>query len=174
MKNCLFLIGMSGAGKTTWGKKLALAYRIRHIDIDEYIEVLEATSISRIFALKGESTFRKIESLALKTIVSQSKEKLIISCGGGTPLAEENFLFMREHGCIVYLEAEIATLLVNLENGKDERPLLKTDVVNPDARLSELFEKRRKIYERADYKLIVEKLRIEDFKPILDQCIEPH
>ena len=58
-----------GAGKTTIGKQLANKLKYNFIDLDQFIEESNQTSISSIFSDKGESYFRDIESRHLKKVL---------------------------------------------------------------------------------------------------------
>lgn len=163
MSRIIFIIGMSGAGKTAWGRRIAERFQLPFKDIDEHIEATQQKRIAQIFNEVSESGFRKIESEALQWIVAHNPPPLIVSCGGGTPVDPENLSFMKEHGTLVYLKANISTILDNLDGQMAERPMLTNGVIHPAARLRELYEKRKKVYEQADYTFQVEELSVEDF-----------
>jgi len=57
----LYLVGLSGTGKSTCGKILSQRLSLTFIDLDKEIIKNEKTSISNIFKYKGEKYFRKIE-----------------------------------------------------------------------------------------------------------------
>ena len=54
--NKLFLYGPPASGKTTVGKALAEALRVRFVDTDLLICQSEGSDISGIFATKGEES----------------------------------------------------------------------------------------------------------------------
>ncbi len=170
MSRILFLVGMSGAGKTAWGRKMSTAYKMNFLDVDEYVERQQNKTVSQIFSEQGEQGFRTLEAKALKEIVERNKEPLIVSCGGGTPLNPGNYDLMRQNGYLVYLEASVETILENLKDHLSDRPLLKNGVISPAARIRELYGKRREIYERADYKFCVETLKVEDLSGVVALC----
>lgn len=172
MSKILFFIGMPGAGKTVWGKKLAAHFHWSFFDLDQYIEERESKTIAQLFELSGEAAFRKKETIALKNIVAGNEKPFVLSCGGGVPLNPSNFSLMKEHGCIVYLKAKIETLFHNLQHEAGKRPLLQQDK-NFAVSLTELYEKRKKIYEQADYIFDVENLSLTDFES-LQECINQH
>ena len=62
----LYLIGFTGVGKTTIGKKLALINNINFIDTDKEIEKVTKNTISNIFYKNDEHYFRMIETKVLK------------------------------------------------------------------------------------------------------------
>ena len=162
---------MSGAGKTEWGKAVAETFNLPFFDIDYYIETKEDKTITQIFSNYGEPYFRRKESEALQNIISENKKPFVVSCGGGTPINPSNLAIMKEHGIVIYLKAKIATLIENLQEQIVERPLLMNGVISPVARLSELYEKRRKIYEQAHHTMIVENLTLKDFEPLILKCV---
>ena len=61
----IYLIGYMGAGKTTYGKRLARDINYNFIDLDQKIEAEQGKTISEIFAEKGEDGFRQIEREAM-------------------------------------------------------------------------------------------------------------
>lgn len=87
MKN-LVLIGLSGCGKTTFGKRLARRLRLPLLDTDVMIEQKTGRTIPDIFAAEGESGFRDIESVCAKE--AAARDGAVISTGGGMVLREEN------------------------------------------------------------------------------------
>jgi len=168
MSGIIFLIGMSGAGKTAWGSEIAKAYALPFHDIDHWIESQQQLTIAQLFSLHGEAGFRLMEDKALREIVHKNKPPFIVSCGGGTPVRAENLQFMKEHGCVVYLKASIETILENLNGQIAERPMLNNGVINPTQRLKELYEKRKKIYEQADHSFQVEHFSVEQMQDIIE------
>ena len=174
MSRIIFIIGMSGAGKSRWGEIVSQTYNLPFIDLDCFIEATEGKTIAEIFRDSGETGFRKIESQLLRQVVLDNNAPLIISCGGGTPIDPDNLQFMKEHGCLVYLKATIATIIENLNEQIVERPMLTNGIISPSVRLNELYEKRKKIYEQANYTLTAENLAVQDFEPILHLCTELH
>lgn len=116
------------------------------VDLDELIEKNEKKSIAELFDTLGEDGFRKIEQQYLK--VTFSYKQCIISCGGGTPVWENNMESMGRHGLTVYLNTELTEIARRLEDSKTHRPLL-TRNQNIGKQISDLNEKRRPYYSRA-------------------------
>ena len=85
----IILTGFMGAGKTTVGKLLAQKLGCPFLDTDQLIQQQAGMSISRIFAEKGEETFRSLETAILKEAWTQ-EEAWVLSVGGGLPMREEN------------------------------------------------------------------------------------
>lgn len=148
----IVLIGFMGSGKTTVGKLLADTLNIDFIDMDLYIEKQQKYSIKEIFAKKGESYFRKIESETLLEILDKSK-RMVISTGGGTPCYLDNMNLIKSNSLSVYLKVGCRRLVERLKNDL-QRPLIqnKTD--------KELFTyvkialgERDKYYSQADIRL---------------------
>ena len=103
MKN-IVLIGMMGCGKTTCSKLLAHKLGREAVDTDDVIIAQEGTSISDLFATKGEGYFRDCESRVAREL--GEKSNLIIATGGGLPLREENVSSLRSNGIIFWLKRD--------------------------------------------------------------------
>ena len=145
----IFLVGFSGAGKTTLGKQLAEKLNYDFFDIDELIEQSEGISISTIFEKKGEIAFRKIENKVLtKTIFFP---KTVIACGGGTPCFHDNMDFMLKQGTVIYLKVTEEELGTRIQNSDTPRPLFSDskEYEKSVRRIKIMLEERKKDYQRA-------------------------
>ena len=89
----IFLIGLSGSGKSTIGRLLAQRLHIPLYDLDTCIEEQCGTSIPTIFSEYGEAYFRDCESRILAEVIASSPSA-VISTGGGIVLREENRALM--------------------------------------------------------------------------------
>ena len=103
MKN-IYLIGMMNCGKSTCAGLLAPRLGLTMLDTDLEIEARTGRTVNRIFAEKGEAWFRDRETALLREL--QGKENLVVACGGGLPLREENRRLMRESGAVLYLRRD--------------------------------------------------------------------
>lgn len=161
-----FLVGMPGAGKTYWGRKLADRYGLAFTDLDEYIETTEGRNVHEIFATDGEAYFRKKETDCLEQLCLQ--DNVIVACGGGTPVYNNNLELMKQHGCVVFLQADIDTLAQRLRQDENSRPLLKGG--NIHGQLERLYNERKTYYEQADYTLWPDDKIIANFEQIVELC----
>ena len=155
----IYLIGFSGAGKTSVAKKLAKDLNLKYIDTDELIEKKYKTSINKIFEKSGEIYFRKIESDILKKI----KNINIVSCGGGLPCYKNNMDFINNFGKSIYLKASEDELLNRLNMSLEKRPLLnKKNDEEKYNYIKNTIRKREKFYIRANYIIETDGLTIND------------
>lgn len=141
MKN-IYLIGFMGAGKSTVAKELVTAAEATGVEMDQLIEEQQKMAITEIFEKFGEEHFRDLETELLKSFARQTD--LVVSCGGGSVLREENTAIMKENGCIVLLTATPETIYGRVKNSTN-RPILNGNM-NVDY-IRELMEKRRGRYE---------------------------
>ena len=117
----IVLIGFMGAGKSTIAKVLKEKLNVPLCEMDEMIAEQQKMAISDIFAQYGETHFRDLETQLVKDI--SEKDGVIVSCGGGAVLREENVSFMKENGRIVLLSATPETIYERVRYSKD-RPIL--------------------------------------------------
>lgn len=165
----IFLIGMPGVGKTYWGMRIAAYSGLPFADLDTFIEEQEKESIADQFAQYGEDGFREIESKYLKELISNERAT-IVACGGGTPCFNNNMALMKAAGCVIYLQAYIATLVAHIKNSNNIRPLLKGQD-DMTAYLEDLLQKRSRFYEQADYILQTKDISLTTFDQIITSCI---
>ena len=159
----IVLMGYMGSGKSTIGKSISSRLQLTFIDLDNYIEQREDSSIKEIFKNKGEIYFRIKEAFYLKEILD-TKTNYVLSLGGGTPCYGTNMDLIKESTAIsYYLRANIPTLVARLQNGKENRPLIAT--LNDEQLLEyigkHLFE-RAPFYEQAAIKININDVTIEE------------
>ena len=117
----LFLIGFMGSGTSTIASRLSKNLNLEMIEMDAEIERREGRTINEIFATDGETYFRDTESALVREI--DEKGGLIVSCGGGVILRDENIAAMKAHGKIIYLSATPETIYHRVRYSTN-RPLL--------------------------------------------------
>lgn len=145
MKSNIALIGFMGAGKSAVGRALAAKLDMEFIDLDSLIRQKAFKSIPDIFAQDGEPAFRSMETEITEQVAS--KERAVISCGGGIVLEQNNIDLIRKSSVIVYLAAEPDILLRRVLNNRERRPLL--EVVDPASAIDDLLKYRKPLYEKA-------------------------
>ncbi|WP_455538174.1 type I 3-dehydroquinate dehydratase [Terrisporobacter sp.] len=140
----IILIGFMGTGKSSVSSKLSQVLDIKKIDTDELIESQENMTIEKIFLNYGEDYFRKCET---KALIELSNEKnMIISCGGGIILKEENIKIMKNQGKIVLLTATPEVIYDRVKNS-NTRPILNKNM--SIEYISNLIEDRKDKYLKA-------------------------
>lgn len=137
----IFLVGMMGAGKTTIGRGLARELGYAFVDLDHALEARCGVRIPVIFDIEGETGFRQRESRLLAEYVHQ--QGVVVATGGGIVTVEDNRRLLREHGIVIYLQAELDELVRRTARDRN-RPLLAT--ANPRQTLHELMQRREPLY----------------------------
>ena len=161
-KKNLIIIGMSGAGKSTIGSLVSKKLNIKFIDIDSVLENDSKMKIAEIFEKKGENFFRNLEEkITLKLLNSTNN---VISLGGGGFINEKIRKEVLKNNFSFWLDCNTQTLLNRIKNSK-KRPIAFN---LSDDELTELIERRTKIYSKAQFKINCHKLtKTEIVKKIL-------
>lgn len=143
--NNIILIGFMGSGKTTVGKELAKTLSFNFYDSDALIEKKTGQSVKEIFAVRGETYFRGLETDLIKELTGQISNT-VLSVGGGLPIQTGNAELLRMLGTVVYLSANRESIKKRLA-GDSTRPLLNG--IGGESRFEELFTYREPIYKAA-------------------------
>ncbi len=143
----IYLTGFMGAGKTTVGEQLAAKMKLPVLDTDQEIVKKLNKTIKEIFEQHGENFFRLEETNMLKELPS---ENIIITTGGGIVVKEENRAWMKEHGHIVMLHANIDTIYERVHTDQN-RPLASKKSKDE---LHQLYQSRENFYK--DCTLLIE------------------
>lgn len=154
----IWLIGLSGAGKSTVARAAAEQIGWEAIDTDALIEDRTGRTIPDIFTEDGEAGFRAIEASVIESL--RDCRRAVIATGGGAPTDARSRRVM-EAGTVVWLsvspEVAVARLTDQARSGArpEERPLLAGDALE---RLRALLDERRTTYRRADVTIDIDAL----------------
>lgn len=150
----IFLIGLSGGGKSTSGRLLAQRLGWHFADSDDEIEKATGKKVADIFAQEGEEAFRRHELDTIRGLAQ--REPIVIATGGGAVTAAETRALMGE-GFVVWLSVspEEAAHRLAQDPATSERPLLAGDA---RGRLEALLQARRDLYQAADAAIDVDDL----------------
>jgi shikimate kinase / 3-dehydroquinate synthase len=153
----IFLIGLSGSGKSTVGRLLAQRLGKPLLDVDALVEETCAERIPAIFARHGEEYFRSCESRMLAQ-AAQTPGGAIIATGGGIVTRPENRTLMAGQGIRVYLHVDPSIALQRMQAQQalalaqgaipETRPLLSGP--HPLTTLQDLLATRSAWYQEAE------------------------
>ena len=146
----IFIVGMPGSGKSTMAKYLSSETSFKYLDLDEEIELKSKKSISEIFEIDGEESFRVLEKETLDEII-QKEEKFILATGGGTPSYDDNMEKMNKNGITIFLNTSPEILIERISR-KNKRPLFNS--TNVREKVSKIFDERIKFYKRSKHTII--------------------
>jgi len=152
----IVLTGFSGAGKSAVASIVARELGWDAADTDELVQRAAGKSILDIFRDDGEGAFRHLEVEAIREACS--RERVVVSAGGGAVLRAENRRAMADGGFVVCLEARAETILRRLTTGARalDRPLLATK--DPLLRIRELKASRQHLYALCDWSVQTDSL----------------
>lgn len=146
MNKNIVLIGFMGSGKSMIADALSGRLKRESVSIDRLIEHREGQSIAGIFEKKGEAYFRALEHTVIKEI--SNRRDIIIDCGGGVVLTQENLKLLKTHGIVFHLQASPEVIFERIRSER-HRPLLQ--VPDPLGTLKLLYQQRLPLYNQADY-----------------------
>ena len=159
-QSSVFLIGPTGAGKTTLGGQLAVATGREFLDSDAVLCERTGVSVAETFELEGEEGFRRRE----RTVIAEltQRQGVVLATGAGAVLDPENRRVLGARGLVVWVSASLQRQWGNLRGRADHaRPLLQTD--DPMAVLERQAVERTPLYrELSDHTVNLEGLTLAD------------
>jgi len=138
----LFIVGPTGAGKTSIGRRLAEHYGLSFIDIDHEIERVCGVPVSTVFEIEGEAGFRQREHALLEQCSQRSD--VLMATGAGAVLDPANRRLLAERGYVLWLQATLEQQLERLAQDR-QRPLLAG--ADRAERLTAMAQRRTSLYE---------------------------
>ena len=143
----VFLVGMTGGGKSTLGRKLAANLNIRFVDTDERVSEMLGMTDAAIIMQFGEAFYHNAESGVLMEL--SAEPPCIVATGGGLPMVKENVQLMQNQGIIIHVEKPLDQLLADAA----ARPQSREDALSHDEIIAQ-YNKRIGHYRAcADYTL---------------------
>ncbi|MBI4435929.1 MAG: AAA family ATPase [Candidatus Omnitrophica bacterium] len=151
------IVGFMGTGKSVVALALTEKLHKSYVSTDDLIVMKEDKSIHDIFKEKGEPYFRKVESEMVKK--ASEMENVVIDCGGGVVLKEENVKNLKKKGPVVSLSASPSVIYERVK-GHRHRPLLNVD--DPKEAISRLLKEREAFYAQADFNVDTSELSVHE------------
>ncbi len=144
----IVLIGLMGAGKTSIGKRLAIALALPFFDTDEEVERAAGRSVEDIFADYGEAAFRDGERKVIERLLDGPAG--VLATGGGAFMNAQTRALIHKKGLSIWLHAGIDVLMERVSR-RNTRPLLRQP--NPKNVMQTLMDERYPVYAEADIRV---------------------
>ena len=154
----IVLIGYRGTGKTAIARHLSEVLGLSEVSLDAEIVRKAGLSIPEIVDRFGWDRFRDLESEVVRE--TAARDGIIIDCGGGVILRDENTTALRENGFVILLSAERDTIVQRIIGGT-ERPSLTGAKSFTDEVEEVLAERMPKYLAAADFRVDTDALPIE-------------
>jgi shikimate kinase len=165
----LVLVGMMGVGKTTVGRALAAHLGRPLHDSDEMIEARTGRTVREIWVTDGESTFRTLETDALRDSLEAADPSVIAAAGGVVLSPVNRELLASADATVVWLRADVEVLADRVLSG-GHRPLLDAD---HEGTLRRMEQERAPLYQEiADAVVSVDRRTVNEIVRAVLRCCE--
>jgi XRE family aerobic/anaerobic benzoate catabolism transcriptional regulator len=145
------LIGLRGGGKSTLGRMLADRLDVPFIELDREIERRSGATLSEIFDMFGQETFRRAEREALDDVLRQHQNFVIAT--SGSIVTEPGTLELLLASCFtVWVRANPEEHMRRVMAQGDMRPMANSVRAMDD--LISILRSREPLYAKAEVALI--------------------
>jgi XRE family transcriptional regulator, aerobic/anaerobic benzoate catabolism transcriptional regulator len=141
------LVGLRGAGKTSLGRMLAEHLQVPFIELDKLIEQAAGMPLSEVFALYGQSAYRRYERRALEGLI-EAHDRFVLSTGGSISTEPATFDELLSACFTVWIKASPAEHMARVVAQGDRRPMGDNREAMQD--LERILVGREPMYRKAD------------------------
>jgi XRE family aerobic/anaerobic benzoate catabolism transcriptional regulator len=141
------LIGLRGAGKSTLGNRLARHLDVPFIELDAEIERDFGLSLSEIFALSGQSAYRRSERRALDGVL-EHHPSFVLAAGGSIVAEAETYEELLSCCFTIWIKTSPEEHMGRVIAQGDLRPM--SDNKEAMADLDRILAARTPLYAKAD------------------------
>ena len=121
LNKTIALVGLSGVGKSSVGRRLANALGMPFRDADAEVEAAAGRPIAEIFAQSGEPAFRDGERRVIARLLADPPH--VLATGGGAFMNAETRALIKDKAISIWLKTDIEVLARRVGR-KETRPLL--------------------------------------------------
>jgi XRE family transcriptional regulator, aerobic/anaerobic benzoate catabolism transcriptional regulator len=141
------LIGLRGGGKSTLGRLLANQRGVPFIELDREIEKNSGASLSEIFDMFGQETFRRAEREALESVLAQHRN--FVMATSGSIVTDPGTMELLLSSCFtVWVRAEPEDHMRRVIEQGDMRPMANSARAMED--LIAILKSREPLYAKAE------------------------
>ncbi len=149
-KQRIALIGLRGGGKSTLGRLLAARLEVPFIELDREVERRSGATLSEIFDMFGQETFRRAEREALEEVLRQHPH--FVMATSGSIVTEPGTLELLLSSCFtVWVRAEPEDHMKRVMAQGDMRPMAHSARAMED--LIAILKSREPLYAKAEAEL---------------------
>jgi len=145
------LVGLRGAGKTTLGRQAAEKLNMPFVELDREVERASGMELSEIFALHGQSMYRRLERQCLQTIMARF-QRVMIATGGSLVTEPATYDLLLSSCFVVWLSATPDEHMSRVLAQGDLRPMADAPQAMDD--LKAILESRTPLYAKANAELM--------------------
>ncbi len=160
----LVLVGLPGAGKSTFGRAAAARLSRPFVDFDAEIERREGRSVAAIFAAEGEPYFRARERALTLELARHAGQ--VLAPGSGWVVDPANVVALRPPARLVWLQVDPVIAVERLRASRTVRPLVVDG--DPLDRVRQLLAAREAAFAVAD---VVVDTGLQPFEAVVDTLV---
>jgi XRE family transcriptional regulator, aerobic/anaerobic benzoate catabolism transcriptional regulator len=147
---CIALIGLRGAGKSTLGQMLADDLGYPFVELSREIEKFAGCSVSEIQGLYGQNAYRRYERRAVEEAI-QIYPEAVLATPGGLVSDAATFNLLLGHCTTVWLQADPEDHMNRVRAQGDMRPMAASSEAMED--LKNILAGRSAFYSKAQLKV---------------------
>lgn len=148
--NCIALIGLRGAGKSTLGQMLADDLGYPFVELSREIEKFAGCSVSEIQGLYGQNAYRRYERRAVEEAI-QIYPEAVLATPGGLVSDAATFNLLLAHCTTVWLQADPEDHMNRVRAQGDLRPMAASHEAMED--LKTILAGRSAFYSKAQLRV---------------------
>jgi len=157
-EECVSLVGIAGAGKSTLGKALARRLGWAHLDTDRLIEATMGHPLQDIMDERGLAGFLAVEE---HVAASLSVKRAVVSTGGSIVYSGKAMERLKALGPVIHLHIELETFLSRVKDASGRA------FVRPNGRsLADVYAEREPLY------LVACDFSVSTDQAGLDACVD--
>ncbi len=166
--NCVALIGLRGAGKSTLGQMLADDLGYPFIELSRQIEQFAGCSVSEIQGLYGQNAYRRYERRAVEEAI-QIYPEAVLATPGGLVSDAATFNLLLAHCTTVWLQADPEDHMNRVRAQGDLRPMAASAEAMED--LKTILAGRSAFYSKAQLRVNTSDQSLGDTFVLLRQAV---